>query len=295
MAIVYRNVKGSPLSADEYDQNINEVIALSTNRANHTGFQLSNTISDFATAVENLPLITGPSGLKTKLDLLTNFTTPVDIGALVNLSHPPLTINGPNSNGLSINQQELSLSLASSVANGALSSTDWNIFNNKISSASSLGTSPNRQDIYAGQVGTSLRFKSLTASNGLTLTSNSNEINISLTDNITNSIRVRRYAILASSMVGSTTVLDTLPPNSNVLFFRTKVDTPFNEPADIAIKYGSDTVIDFGVINPESPNQSTIFDVTYISVLPTDVSVTIGSSLATVGTIFLYVGYIIVN
>lgn len=46
-------------------------------------------------------------------------------------SHDPVTLG--TANGLSINNQVLSLGLAAGSTNGALSSTDWNIFNNKVS------------------------------------------------------------------------------------------------------------------------------------------------------------------
>jgi len=293
MAIVYRNAKGLPLSADEYDQNIDEIIALTTNRANHSGTQLASTISDFASAVQNLDLISGSLGLKTRLDLLTNFTTPVDIGALVNSSHSPVTISTVNSNGLFITQQELGLTLASSIANGALSSNDWNLFNNKISSATSLGTSAGKQDIYAGQVGTTLRYKSLVGSNGIVLTANSSEVNISLADNISNSLRVNRYDVIINTMKDDTTVLGTLPSNAVVLFFKSKVKTIANDPATISIAYGNDTVIDFGTIKPQETGQATHFDVVISNSLPTDVLAILGPSLASTGIVTIYVGYIV--
>jgi hypothetical protein len=292
MAIVYRNVKGLPLSADEYDQNIDEIIALTTNRANHVGTQPASTISDFASAVESLDIISGSFGLKTKLDLLTNFTTPVDIGALVNNSHSPVTISSTNSNGLFINQQELGLTLASSTTNGALSSSDWNLFNNKISSATSLGTSAGKQDVYAGQIGTTLRYKSLVGSNGIVLTSNATEINISLAENIANSLRVSRYDVVINTMKDSTTVLGTLPSNAVVLFFKSKVKVVANDPATISIAYGNDVVIDFGTIKPQESNQATHFDVVISNPLPTDVLAILGPSLASTGIVTIYVGYI---
>jgi len=293
MAIVYRNAKGSPLSADEYDQNIDEIIALTTNRANHVGTQPASTISDFASAVESLDLISGSSGLKTKLDLLTNFTTPVDIGALVNNSHSPVTISATNANGLFINQQELGLTLASATTNGALSSRDWNIFNNKISGATNLGTSAGKQDIYAGQVGTTLRYKSLVGSNGIVLTSNATEINISLAENIANSLRVNRYDVVINTMKDRTTVLGTLPSNAVVLFFKSKVKEVANDPATVSIAYGNDVVIDVGTIKPQEANQATHFDVVISNPLPTDVLAILGPSLASTGIITIYVGYIV--
>ena len=49
--------------------------------------------------------------------------------ALTSDLHSPVTIG--TANGLSLSGQQLSLGLASSTLNGALSSTDWNTFNNK--------------------------------------------------------------------------------------------------------------------------------------------------------------------
>ena len=49
--------------------------------------------------------------------------------ALTSDLHSPVTIG--TANGLSLSGQQLSLGLASSILNGALSSTDWNAFNNK--------------------------------------------------------------------------------------------------------------------------------------------------------------------
>jgi len=293
MAIVYRNAKGSPLTADEYDQNINEIIALATNRANHVGTQPASTISDFASAVENLDIISGSSGLKTKLDLLTNITAPVDIGALVSNSHSPVTINAASANGLFINQQEIGLKLASATTTGALSSHDWNVFNNKISGATSLGTSPNKQDVYAGQVGTILRYKSLVAGDGIVLTSNANEISISLANNVANSLRVNRYNIVVNRMKSNTTVLGTLPSNAVVLFFKTKVMEVANEPVSISVLYGSNTVINPDAIRPQEANQTTHFDVVLSNPVPTEVLAVLGPSSASTGIVTVYVGYIL--
>jgi len=293
MTIVYRNVKGSPLSADEYDHNINEIIALTTNRANHVGTQPASTISDFASAVENLDIISGSSGLKTKLDLLTNITAPVDIGALVSKSHSPVTINATSANGLFINQQEIGLRLASATTSGALSSHDWNVFNNKISSATSLGTSPNKQDIYVGQVGTTLRYKSLVAGDGIVLTSNANEISISLANNVSNSLRVNRYNIVINRMKNNTNVLGTLPSDAVVLFFKTKVREVANGPVAISILYGSDTIISSGIIRPQEANQAVHFDVVLSNPVPTGVLAALGPSSASTGIVTVYVGYIL--
>lgn len=52
-----------------------------------------------------------------------------NVYALASASHNPVTLG--TANGLSLNNQQLSLGLSSSIANGALSSTDWNTFNSK--------------------------------------------------------------------------------------------------------------------------------------------------------------------
>ena len=54
-------------------------------------------------------------------------------------SHDPLTI-GSNANGLSLNGQELEMDVADTDTTGALSSTDWNTFNNKVSAGGSIDT-----------------------------------------------------------------------------------------------------------------------------------------------------------
>ncbi len=52
-----------------------------------------------------------------------------EIASAISLKHAAVTIG--TANGLSLSGQQLSLLLASTSVNGALSSTDWNIFNNK--------------------------------------------------------------------------------------------------------------------------------------------------------------------
>lgn len=58
--------------------------------------------------------------------------------ALTSNLHNPVTLG--TANGLSLSTQVLSLGLASSSANGALSSTDWTTFNNKLSTATAAAT-----------------------------------------------------------------------------------------------------------------------------------------------------------
>lgn len=82
------------------------------------GYVVSN--GDGRTAFFNLANVTS-----------LGYTYPSTSGtfALTSDLHSPVTIG--TANGLSLSGQQLSLGLASSTLNGALSSTDWNAFNNK--------------------------------------------------------------------------------------------------------------------------------------------------------------------
>ena len=61
-----------------------------------------------------------------------------DVAANTAARHAAVTIG--TANGLSLSTQALSLALASGSATGALSSTDWNTFNNKLSTATAAAT-----------------------------------------------------------------------------------------------------------------------------------------------------------
>jgi hypothetical protein len=61
-----------------------------------------------------------------------------DVAANTAARHAAVTIG--TANGLSLSTQALSLALASGSATGALSSTDWNTFNNKLSTATAAST-----------------------------------------------------------------------------------------------------------------------------------------------------------
>jgi len=61
------------------------------------------------------------------------------IETLATVSHNAVTIGAP-ANGLSLATQVLSLALASTSTTGALSNTDWNTFNNKLSTATAAST-----------------------------------------------------------------------------------------------------------------------------------------------------------
>lgn len=71
------------------------------------------------------------------LALLETYTnTNADISTAITNTHAALTIG--TANGLSLNVQELSLSLADTSTVGALSNTDWNTFNNKLDATDTL-------------------------------------------------------------------------------------------------------------------------------------------------------------
>jgi hypothetical protein len=76
-----------------------------------------------------------------------NYTFPNTSGtlALTSQLHDSVTLG--TANGLSLSGQVLSLGLASSTLNGALSSTDWNTFNNKLSSLSGAVLTTTNQSI----------------------------------------------------------------------------------------------------------------------------------------------------
>ena len=73
--------------------------------------------------------------------------TPGSAGFTINQgSHNPITINNATPNGLSVDSnQVVSLELASSSTTGALSSTDWNTFNNQTLSGDVTGSFGNTQ------------------------------------------------------------------------------------------------------------------------------------------------------
>lgn len=66
-------------------------------------------------------------------------------------SHDPVTLG--TTNGLSLSTQQLSLGLASGSSNGALSSTDWTTFNNKLSSEVDGSTTNEIQNLSKSKVG----------------------------------------------------------------------------------------------------------------------------------------------
>jgi parallel beta-helix repeat protein len=120
---------------------INEQVL--TDHISNTNIHLSSTDR---TKIDNLPTNTNQS-LSTLTGLVTinpsvfttnlvgqNITTPQQLARAVDLlvipTHDPVTIGG-DVNGLSIIGQVLSLTIATSSHSGALSSTDWTVFNSK--------------------------------------------------------------------------------------------------------------------------------------------------------------------
>jgi hypothetical protein len=91
-----------------------------------------------------------------------NYTLPTGNGTLALTSdlHNAVTIG--TANGLSLSTQVLSLALASTTTTGALSSTDWNTFNNKASTASLANYLP----LSGGTISTSSSSDALRVVNG---------------------------------------------------------------------------------------------------------------------------------
>jgi hypothetical protein len=77
------------------------------------------------TTINNL--VTGLYTVSTDISFLA-----ADITSLQQNSHIPATINGALANGLTIVNQAIGIELANSTTTGALNSTDWNTFNNKL-------------------------------------------------------------------------------------------------------------------------------------------------------------------
>jgi len=87
--------------------------------------------------------------------------------ALASTAHNPVTIG--TANGLSLATQVLSLALASTSTTGALSSTDWNTFNNK---TSNLGTVTSVAALTLGTTGTDLNSSVATSTTTPVITLN---------------------------------------------------------------------------------------------------------------------------
>lgn len=102
----------------------------------------------------------------------------VSINGLLGLSQSLLTgTSGTDFNISSTGSSHVfNLPIASSINSGKLVSSDWNLFNSKISNAVSLGFG---EAVYKQQVGVTLQFKSINVSGGLSISSNGDEILIS--------------------------------------------------------------------------------------------------------------------
>lgn len=99
--------------------------------------------------------------------------------ALSSQLHNPVTLGTPN--GLSLNNQALSLGLASSTTTGALSNTDWNTFNNKYNQPTGTASQYIRGDgslatlnTTAVPEGTNLYFTNARARQAVSLTTSGN-------------------------------------------------------------------------------------------------------------------------
>lgn len=144
------------------DYTANRVLNLTINDADRTlTLQGNPTLDDWFD--QEVKTTSGPTF--DSLDVTNNITVGgtvdgIDIAALdaeVSLNtadrHVPVTIG--TANGLSLSTQELSLALSSIFTTGALSSTDWNIFNNKSDYADPLTTNG---DIVIRSGGTTTRL-----------------------------------------------------------------------------------------------------------------------------------------
>jgi ACT domain-containing protein len=109
---------------------------------------LSTVLGNVANLISNLTALSGTVvGVRSDLTALSgslgSLSTNVSslsgvVTSLQSLAHNPLTLG--ITNGLTLSGQQLSLGLASTSTNGALSSTDWNTFNAKINLTSLSGS-----------------------------------------------------------------------------------------------------------------------------------------------------------
>jgi trimeric autotransporter adhesin len=151
--------------------------------------------------------------------------------ALTSNLHNPVTLG--TANGLSLSTQVLSLGLASSSANGALSSTDWTTFNNKLSTATAAAT----YVPYAGATGAvNLGAYDLTV-NGITVGIGAGNMSsntaigasvLALNTNGSNNAALGYFSLNSNTTGGANTAIgsQTLKSNTNGTF-------------NIAVGYGS--------------------------------------------------------
>jgi len=132
--------------------------ALSTSKPSYTTSEVTEAANLYFTY--NRVLGTNLSGyVATEGTISPSDTVLTAIQKLSYKNHNPLTLG--SSNGLSLDNQQLSLGLSSSTSNGALSNVDWITFNNKLSPslmgvANGLATLGNDTKVPLSQLPTSL-------------------------------------------------------------------------------------------------------------------------------------------
>lgn len=117
-----------------YNSNADISTAISNTHI-HANFALLETYTNTNAAISYALSIAHLHSNYSLIDSLTGFTN-TDILNAVNNQHAILSIG--TANGLSLNIQELSLDLADTDTTGALSYTDWNTFNSKLTSTDTL-------------------------------------------------------------------------------------------------------------------------------------------------------------
>lgn len=176
MALIFRSQQSTPLTADDYDNNLLTLLELAQDRSGHTGTQLASTISDLETAVGALPVISGPGGILAKLALLDGLDSVVDIGLVVDNIHPPLTANSGQLDSISVGvNQVLTIQEANSETTGLLTSQDWQDFQSRVTTGLNFST-PDTLSIYESKQGTTLRFRPVKAGSNMSLTIEDNAI-----------------------------------------------------------------------------------------------------------------------
>jgi len=190
--------------------------------------------------IDNTDLVSSVNGFTGAVNLTTSNITEganlyytdirvsanIDVAANTAARHNAVTLG--TTNGLSLSVQQLSLGLSSTSATGALSSTDWNIFNNK---QAALGFTPeniiNKSDSYT--VSSSTTYSSTKALvDGLFLKKDTTSTAITSTFTITNNTTSVTFSAFTGKIVDNSTVPATITNISfagaaNVvpLYFRT--------------------------------------------------------------------------
>jgi hypothetical protein len=132
----------------------------------------------------------------------------IDVAANTAVRHNAVTLG--TANGLSLSIQQLSLGLASASTIGALSSTDWNIFNNK---QSALGYTPenviNKSDSYLSSSSTTYT-SSKALFDGLSLKKSATSTAVTSTITITNNTTSITISAFTGKIVDNSTVPATI-------------------------------------------------------------------------------------